>query len=322
MVGSGSCTPAGSAIGLGRGQARSRSTSRSTWPTARKRSSVHGPGRTEDRLGVSWRSSPIPASCALASRDTRACESPPAYVRIENRTPWDEPGRRATGRSERRALVARVLSRAPDGSSFIDPPSRAAAAIRGCHPVRSFRARGGDGRSGPGRARSSSTTIPDRSGESQNCSTARRSTRSHDAYAHDSRTRKRPKRARWDPRVAALLDRADGLGRSRWRRCTARSAMCGTGRWCARRERRGTIGRGARCRDRPGARVTLRPHKGTDAQEPAVRRHVGDGGGRRSADVGGEPHLLVTIDGDSAADAPIVGRALPLLPTRRSRAPS
>ena len=51
----------------------------------------------------------------------------------------------------------------------------------------------------------------------------------------------------------------------------------------------------------PGARVTLRPHKGTDAQDLL---YAGMSATVEAVvlDVGGEPHLLVTIDGDPAAE--------------------
>ncbi len=106
----------------------------------------------------------------------------------------------------------------------------------------------------------------------------------------------------WDPRVAALLDRADGLGPGSMAELHGTFRDVQNGEMVPREgaprndpdaARQAGIG--------PGERVTLRPRKGTDAQDilyagmaatvEAVIR-----------DVGGEPHLLVTIDGDPAAE--------------------
>jgi hypothetical protein len=263
-------------------------------------------GRTEDRVGVTWSSSWI---CGVVrARIAAAPEHPELLrltVRVENGTPWDDPRAprdRVLGSS---CLSSHLLLSTTAGRflSFIDPPSWAAAAIRGCHPVRSFPVLTSETDDlvlaapiilydHPRVAPESPQDLFDGT-EIDEILTLRTRTLTDEEKA-EARA--------WDPRVAALLDRADGLGPDSMASLHGTFRDIRNGEMVPREGAPRNDPDAARAAGiEPGARVTLRPHKGTDAQDllyagmsatvEAVVR-----------DVGGEPHLLVTIDGDPAAD--------------------
>jgi hypothetical protein len=226
-------------------------------------------------------------------------------VRVENRTPWDEPRasrERILGSS---CLSSHILLSTTEGRfvSIIDPPVHRAVAARGCRSTRAFPVLASDDDDlvlaapiilydHPRVAPESPQNLFDGT-EIDEILTLRTRT-----LTDDEKVEARA----WDPRVAALLDRADGLGPD------SMASLHGTFRDVRNGEMVPREGAPQNDPDAardagigPGARVTLRPHKGTDAQDllyagmsatvEAVVR-----------DVGGEPHLLVTIDGDPAAE--------------------
>jgi len=262
--------------------------------------------RPEDRAGVSWTSAPI--SGVIRASVAATPESPSLHrltVRVENRTPWDDPRATRDQVLGSCCLSSHLLLGTNTGRflSFIDPPSGAAAAIRGCHPVRSFPVLAVETDDlvlaapiilydHPRVAPESPQNLFDGT-EIDEILTLRTRTLT-DGEKAEARA--------WDPRVAALLDRADGLGPDSMADLHGTFRDVRNGEMVPREgapkndpdaAREAGIG--------PGSRVTLRPHKGTDAQDllyagmsatvEAVVR-----------DVGGEPHLLVTIDGDPAAE--------------------
>jgi hypothetical protein len=222
-------------------------------------------------------------------------------VRVENRTPWAEPGASRDRVLSASCISAHLLLATSEGRflSAIDPPAGAPA----CRQTRAFPVLASEGDDivlaapiilydHPRVAPESPQDLFDGT-EIDEILTLRTRSMTDEEKA-EARA--------WDPRVAALLERADGLGPGSMAELhgTFRDLVAGemVPRQGAPRNdpdaaREAGIG--------PGARVTLRPRKGTDAQDllyagmaatvEAVVR-----------DVGGDPHLLVTIDGDPAAE--------------------
>ena len=165
------------------------------------------------RVGASWTSSPI--SGVVRARVAATPEHPSLLrltVRVENRTPWDDPRAPRDQVLGASCLSSHVLLCTSAGRflSFIDPPSWAAAAIRGCHPVRSFPVLASEADDlvlaapiilydHPRIAPESPQNLFDGT-EIDEILTLRTRTLTDDEKA-EARA--------WDPRVAALLDRAD-----------------------------------------------------------------------------------------------------------------
>ena len=226
-------------------------------------------------------------------------------VRAENRTPWDDPRAsrdRILGSS---CLSSHILLSTTAGRfvSIIDPPAHAAVAARECRSTRAFPVLASDDDDlvlaapiilydHPRIAPESPQNLFDGT-EIDEILTLRTRTLTDDEKA-EARA--------WDPRVAAMLDRADGLGPGSMADLHGAFRNVRDGEMVPREgipkndpdaAREAGIG--------PGAHVTLRPRKGTDAQDML---YAGMSATVEAVvrDVGGAPHVLVTIDGDPAAE--------------------